>query len=279
MSQQNAASRGPRRVSAFGPRVVSQTCQRCHSTSRVYPREGPKSLTFSLGLQHNRRVIFLFILSLPENKILHVHGSCRPQQHVHFPSYRPMQSRMWAQRLTSDDKRVVNTDAPRSQFQGFRHIRNVHFPAESSRSHIVSWWSSGFRDFELQRRIFSTPYIASGADRNDNWNLNTRMVANYRLGICSVAFPLGGPRGTAKPSTGGLASYFRLRFLVLEQLDVLFELHACNCLAYSLYQAFCLDSCFCILRVAKGSSTKLLSCRYRKNRNETIFAPAVDSIT
>jgi len=179
-----------------------------------------------------------------------------------------MQSRMWAQRLTSDDKRVVSTDAPRSQFQGFHHIRNVHFPAGSSRSHIVSWWSSGFRDFKLQRRIFSTPYIASGADRNDNWNLNTRMVANYRLGICSVAFPLG-----------GLASYFRLRFLVLEQLDVLFALHACNCLAYSLYQAFCLDSCFCILRVAKGSSTKLLSCRYRKNRNETISAPAVDSIT
>jgi len=90
------------------------------------------------------------------------------------------------------------------------------------------------------------------------------MVANYRLGICSVAFPLGGPRGTAKRSTGGLASYFRLRFLVLEQLNVLFELHACNFLAYSLYQAFCLDSCFCILRVAKGPSTKLLSCRYRK---------------
>lgn len=79
---------------------------------------------------------------------------------------------------------------------------------------------------QAQRRIFSTPHIASGADRNDNWNLNTRTIANYRLGIRNVAFPLDRLRQTAKRSTGGLASYFRLRFLVLEQLNVLFELQA-----------------------------------------------------
>ena len=46
-----------------------------------------------------------------------------------------MQSRMWAQRLTSDDKRLVNTDAPRSQFQCFPTIYEMSTFLLKARDH------------------------------------------------------------------------------------------------------------------------------------------------